>query len=199
MRRRRFLAALLLSPAAAAGCRPGQKAPPEGAAPSPPPPQDGCETALRDARSGRMLSPAEWDALEAACERILPRDGDAGARDAGVINYIDAQLAAPPVASLRGLLQAGARELDRQAAARGGRRFSALGAAEQDQVLGALQRGRLESGQAGARFFQVLLVLTLEGFLGDPVYGGNWGGVGWRLVGHEPRSPRPRCAHRGAG
>ncbi len=34
----------------------------------------------------------------------------------------------------------------------------------------------------------MLLVLTMEGFLGDPSYGGNKDEVGWALVGLRRRS-----------
>ena len=31
----------------------------------------------------------------------------------------------------------------------------------------------------------MLTVLTMEGFLGDPSYGGNQGDIGWNLVGFK--------------
>ena len=36
------------------------------------------------------------------------------------------------------------------------------------------------------------MVLTLEGFLGDPSYGGNKDQVGWALVGFDTSEPAPR-------
>lgn len=195
MKRRRFLAALALAPAAAAGCK--GKRDPGGVAPAVAPPKDGCQIAAGDARRGRALAPAEWEALDAACERILPQDRDPGARAAGVINYIDAQLAYGPIRSFRPLLQAGAHELDRLAAAQG-RRFGELAAQAQDQILTRVQHSPLAGGRhSGARFFEVLLALTLEGFFSDPVYGGNRGQVGWKLIGLTPRTPGARCAYPG--
>ncbi|MCA9665857.1 MAG: gluconate 2-dehydrogenase subunit 3 family protein, partial [Myxococcales bacterium] len=44
---------------------------------------------------------------------------------------------------------------------------------------------------SGAQFYRVVVSLMLEGFLCDPVYGGNRGEVGWKLVGHVPQLPRP--------
>lgn len=186
MRRRRFLRFLALAPVGAAlACR--------GRPARGPLPPDGCHLAARDAASGRVLTPAQWRALEAACERILPRDQDPGARDAGVINYIDAQLAYGPIRSLRALLQAGAAELDRRA---GRAPFCELAAAAQDQILAAVQHSPI-GRHSGARFFEVLLALTLEGFFGDPAYGGNRGEVGWRMIKLTPRRPGARCAYPG--
>ncbi len=201
MKRRSFLAALALAPAVvAAGCK--SKQPAQGAVYSPepptPPPEDGCTVARRDAGTARVLTAAQWNALDAACERLLPRDQDPGASEAGVVNYIDAQLVYPPISSFRPLLQAGAQELDRLAASRGKRRFSELPSDEQDSLLTGIQRSRM--GQySGGRFFEVLLALTLEGFFSDPVYGGNRDGVGWKMIKLQPRSPGASCVYRGIG
>ena len=32
----------------------------------------------------------------------------------------------------------------------------------------------------------MLVILTLEGFLADPQWGGNKGGVGWAMIGYGP-------------
>ena len=44
---------------------------------------------------------------------------------------------------------------------------------------------------------RVLTSLTLEGFLGDPIYGGNRDGVGWKMIGFTPQQPGPRCPYGG--
>jgi gluconate 2-dehydrogenase gamma chain len=49
-------------------------------------------------------------------------------------------------------------------------------------VIGQLQAG----SQRGADFVDALVILTLEGFLGDPRYGGNRGTVGWTWAGYSP-------------
>jgi gluconate 2-dehydrogenase gamma chain len=194
---------VVLAPAAAATACRSKERPGRAQAPAPrsapaPAEEDGCQVAQRDAGSGRVLSRAQWEALDAACERILPADADPGARAAGVINYIDAQLVHPPVSSFCALLLSGAAELDRLAGARAGKRFAQLAMKDQEKVLGLLQKSRM-GPHSGARFLHVLVVLTLEGFFGDPVYGGNRDRAGWSLIGLSPRSPGARCAYRGAG
>ena len=70
-----------------------------------------------------------------------------------------------------------------------GKRFAALSAADQDATLHALEKGDIELPHASAKeFFDMLLKNTQEGFLADPLYGGNRGFAGWRLVGF----PGPR-------
>ena len=78
MRRRSFLTALALSPLCAASCQSHKATSPKSA---PSLPGDDCQAAHRDAHGPRILTPAQWDALEGACERILPKDKDPGARD----------------------------------------------------------------------------------------------------------------------
>lgn len=204
MRRRSFLCALALGPLCVASCQ-SHKADAPGSRPSKQDPSgaregalpvEECQVAHRDGQSPRVLTAAQWDALDAACERILPKDKDPGAREVGVVNYIDAQLLYPPVSAFRALLQAGAGELDRLAGARGRPRFSALAADEQDRILADLPHQRMGE-YSGARFFQVLVALTMEGFFGDPIYGGNRDQAGWKMIKLVPRSPGALCVYRG--
>jgi gluconate 2-dehydrogenase gamma chain len=52
---------------------------------------------------------------------------------------------------------------------------------QQDELLTLFKNSPENSGEA--RWYEMLVVLTLEGFLCDPSYGGNHGEVGWKLVG----------------
>ena len=40
-------------------------------------------------------------------------------------------------------------------------------------------------------FFESLLAMTVEGYFGDPVYGGNWGMAAWTLL--MPSRAQARC------
>ncbi|MDF1563132.1 MAG: gluconate 2-dehydrogenase subunit 3 family protein [Deltaproteobacteria bacterium] len=119
--------------------------------------------------------------LAAAVERLLP-----GAVEAGVPEYLDYWMAREPwVGFLAAGMRTGAGWLDRLARAEHQRDFAALEGAQQDELLGRCQRGELPGkGFSGRAFFEYLLQFTLEGFLSDPVYGGNRGEVGWRHIGH---------------
>jgi gluconate 2-dehydrogenase gamma chain len=103
--------------------------------------------------------------------------------------------------------RAGIAELNRQSEALFGNRFADLGDEEQDRVLAAVERpsraqeqawetseavsaaGPPELGlqqiaaEADLDFFPLLVLHTRQGFLCDPVYGGNRGRVGWEAIG----------------
>ena len=128
-----------------------------------------CRRSDRDADSSRggsgLLTPAEYAALAAACERLFPSDDDPGAIALGA--------------------------LDADARARYQRSFAELEPGEQDALLDAWIHGP----KPRARFVSRLMHLTLEGVFGDPSHGGNKGGAAWALVGFAPSSPRPSDHH----
>jgi gluconate 2-dehydrogenase gamma chain len=137
--------------------------------------------------------------VEALAERIIPGEGaDAGATEAGVVYYIDRALAGVS-ADLQVVYRLGLRALEEFCQAEHGETFRRLPADRQDEVVrrflgpevGDPPPGLLFSAedQAGAdhslvsRLVVVVREHTVEGFFCDPVYGGNRGTVGWRLVG----------------
>jgi gluconate 2-dehydrogenase gamma chain len=115
--------------------------------------------------------------IEAAASRIIPTDDTPGAREAGVIYFIDRALATFATDSRedyeKGLpvLQAKTLELFPSAP-----KFSQTTADQQDAVLKALE---------GQPIFELIRSHTIMGFLADPMRGGNRGEVGWRLIGYD--------------
>ena len=140
------------------------------------------------------LDPAVAQALEAACARILPSSDGPGAREAKVLRFIDLQLAGP-LQAIRPAMLACASLLDQWARARyGGKVFAGLAEAEQDFVLGQLSRGGLQvTGFPQREVFKALHSLTLEGFLSDPVHGGNHQQLGWKALGIAAPHRRTRA------
>jgi len=162
----------------------------------------------------RFLTTAEVSFVEAAVARIIPADDlGPGAKEAGVATFIDRQLAGPYGRAERWYMQGPWRhgekeqgyqlkltpaELYRAAivdidahvrAQHGNKTFAELDAGAQDGVLHALEDGKLELPHASAdAFFTMLVQNTVEGFLADPLYGGNRDFIGWKLVGF----PGPR-------
>lgn len=149
----------------------------------------------------------ETDFLEAAVDRLIPRDDKwAGAKEAGVVNYIDRQLAGPwgrgEQLYVQGPFIKGPRNLGYQLSytpaqlfrraieainrnfANQGTAFDRLSLAEQDEYLRTLENGEHDlNGVPSNTFFDFLYQHTLEGFFGDPVYGGNHDKVSWRMIG----------------
>lgn len=157
-----------------------------------------------------FFTPEEAQFVSAAVDRLIPADEQwGGALAADVPTYIDRQLAGPYGSGARmylkgpwdpdatpqqgyqlrhspaDLYRTGIDET-RNAVRQGyaNREFWSLADEEKDRVLTALEHGDLELASVpGAVFFETLLANTIEGFLSDPVYGGNKDMIGWRMVG----------------
>lgn len=118
------------------------------------------------------LSGRERAILEAIVARLIPSDETGpGAREAGVVEYIERSLAR-------------AYERHRPAYADGLASladFPELPAERQDAILGARER-------QGDPFFELVRGHAIEGMFCDPSWGGNAGGIGWDMLGY----PGPR-------
>jgi gluconate 2-dehydrogenase gamma chain len=136
-----------------------------------------------------FLTPAEMITTTAACERILPHDEDPGAIDLGVPAYIDRALATERRRRWGERFRRGLVALDEESNRRQHKPFHRLAPLQQDYILEDWQD---DATPDQADFLPLLLELTLEGAFGDPSYGGNRDGKGWRLIGFEPCEPRHR-------
>ena len=156
----------------------------------------------------QFFHPEEAAFIEAAVARLIPSDETGpGAGEAGVVLFIDRQLAggfgmgertylgepfaagtasqgyqmhAPAVAYREAIAAVNA--YARQSA---GADFMQLQPEAQDRVLHALESGEAHlNGSVGAKaFFALLWQNTIEGYFADPLYGGNRGMGGWRMIG----------------
>ncbi len=137
--------------------------------------------------SHRVLNDRQFATVSAACERILPKDQDAGALEANVPEFIDRQLETPELETLKPVLIGGLNLLERRARGFAKTSYAEATPAQQDELLRDFRDSAPGSGEA--RFYELLMVMTLEGFLGDPSYGGNKDRVGWKLVGFNASGP----------
>ena len=121
-----------------------------------------------------VLTPNEVRELEAVAAQIIPTDDTPGAREAGVVYFMDRALGSFG-AQMLGPIRAGLPDLLKAAQARqpSAPAFSALVAAEQIEVLRGLEK---------TPFFGMVRFLTIAGMLGDPSYGGNKDRIGWKLI-----------------
>ncbi|MGE5305060.1 MAG: gluconate 2-dehydrogenase subunit 3 family protein [Alphaproteobacteria bacterium] len=122
--------------------------------------------------------------IEAAAERIVPADHDAGARQTGVINYVESALGGYD-AEYAPLYITGVQELDKLARERFAlQAFVQLRSDQQDEILAHLEK-------EGSHFFSLLLEHTMQGFYGDPRHGGNRDGASWKMIGFPgPTHPK---------
>lgn len=129
------------------------------------------------------FSGLELATVAAACERIIPRDEDPGAKDANVPAYIDLILQTPELKQMKTDFLRGMSALERRSRSMFKKGFVEATPEQQDELLTIFKDSGPGTGEA--HFYEILVTLTLEGFLGDPSYGGNKDRVGWRLVGFD--------------
>lgn len=134
---------------------------------------------------GAFFNAQDAETVSALAERIMPgAPGKPGARDAGVLNYIDLALAGA-YADLQDFYRRGLAALNGYSHKAHNAAFVRLDAAKQDEVLIALEDGTATdfTWPAAQEFFNTVRVHTMEGMFADPLYGGNKNFAGWRLVG----------------
>src|SRR3984957_5983275 len=153
---------------------------------------------------------AEAAFIEAAVGRLIPDDPvGPGALEANVPFFLDRQLAGPfgrgdhyylggpwakgtpeqgyqsrfnPAQLYRAAIDA----IDRYVGANfKGSSFSGLSEADRDTVLKGLESGavQLDGGVDSKTFYAMLLQNTKEGYLSDPIYGGNRERGAWKMIG----------------
>lgn len=158
----------------------------------------------------KFFTASEAAIVEAIADRFIPPDPQTpGGKDAGCAVFIDRQLAGP-YGQQQGLYDAppfekGGKQQGPQSAlgpaqlyrtgiaaleehVRGDRHangFAMLDGAQQDEVLQALEQGKIQfSGGLDAQtFFEQILKDVQEGFFADPIYGGNRDMVAWKMIG----------------
>ncbi len=132
----------------------------------------------------RFFTPGEAGIVEAACAQIIPADRDPGAKEAGVVNYIDLQLSTR-FKRHQAAYRTGVAGIDAASRSQFGKPFVELTSGQQVEVMNAIE----ENSRA---FFELLLNHTRQGFYGDPRHGGNRGMASWKMV----RLPYPQVRGR---
>lgn len=156
-----------------------------------------------------FFHPDEWAFLGAAVARLIPTDAlGPGAVEAGVPEFMDRQMDAvfgyAATWYMQGPFVATKPEFGYQAALPprdvyragiaginthckkvfNGKTFAELSPADQDATLELAEQGRLEfEGTSSQVFFSFLLQNTKEGYLSDPLHGGNKNAGSWKMIG----------------
>ena len=140
------------------------------------------------------LSALEWRTLAAVQSHLLPDEpGAPGAHACRATHYLDRAISEPGFdPAVRVFLLGGVAQLDGICREKHGKSFSDLEPERREALLRALARVK----PSGEDWLATLLLYTLEASLGDPIYGGNPDGIGWRWLRHDPGTPRPRAAER---
>ncbi|MFM0736256.1 gluconate 2-dehydrogenase subunit 3 family protein [Paraburkholderia xenovorans] len=156
-----------------------------------------------------FFTDSEWKFLIAAVDELIPSDSTgAGAVEAGVPEFIDRQMQTPyahghlwymhapfnPASAPelgyqmkfvpRDIYRIGIQECDAWCESTHKRVFAELGKALRIQFLEQIDDGKIELQTVPAKlFFSTLLKNTKEGYFADPMYGGNRGMAGWKMIG----------------
>jgi gluconate 2-dehydrogenase gamma chain len=118
----------------------------------------------------------------AIVEQIVPSDNYPGAKEGGVVAFIDRILAGPFGEFYKARYKQGLLMIDELSQMRFTRNFVSLVSDQQASVLISLESG-IGGSSAGREFFGLILQHTIEGYYGDPKHGGNLGGVSWKMIG----------------
>lgn len=125
------------------------------------------------------LDPTTSGEIEAIAAQIIPSTDGPGAREAGVIYFIDHALSTFAADDLE-RYRTGMLELQqkRQELFPNSTAIAALSGEQQLILIRAIET---------SSFFDLLRTHTVLGFLSNPSYGGNRGEVGWTQIGFDNR------------
>ncbi len=134
------------------------------------------------------LSGAQWRVVDAVQQHLFPSEARApGAREANALPWLQWVLSAPD-------LEPGTQDFHR----RNVQALIALAEKRFDAPFPGLSVDRketllreFEQQGEGRAWLREILDSILEALLGDPVYGGNPGGIGWKWLRHRPGYKRP--------
>ncbi|MEN3378219.1 MAG: gluconate 2-dehydrogenase gamma chain [Hyphomicrobiales bacterium] len=162
----------------------------------------------------KFLSDDEVTTLTALVDRLIPKDANGpGGVESGIVAFIDRELGGQFGAAARWYMQGPWNEgtpsqgwqfaltpaghyrsallaLDRWCRGTHSRRFADLAAVDQDDVIRQLEAGKIDlDGVPSSSFFQLLWQNCLEGYLSDPLYGGNREMTAWKMIGFPGANP----------
>jgi Gluconate 2-dehydrogenase subunit 3 len=132
--------------------------------------------------------------VEAVAAQIIPTDDSPGAREAGVVYFIDRALKTFASSALP-VYEKGIARLNQLTAENyaGVKSFADASAEQQEAVLRKLVEEESGNGSYewpgtgnSTEFFETIRLHTIWGFLADPSAGGNRDYVGWKAVGRDP-------------
>ncbi len=133
----------------------------------------------------RFFSEIEAKTVIAFAEQIIPRDHDAGATDANVINFIDKQLVGPYI-RFQEMYRKGIPAFENSAQKLFQKTFHELEFGVQTELMIKMEKGELpeelwkEVNQI--EFFRLMLDHTMQGFYGSPRHGGNKNYVSYKMM-----------------
>ncbi len=143
-------------------------------------------TACRRTSYG-VLRENDAPALAAICDQIIPADEYPSASQAGVLNYIDLQLAGHYRRHQKTYRQ-GLKQANDLSRSRFGMDLAQASAQQQFEIVSTIEK----ENQA---FFELVRTHTMQGYYGTPRHGGNRDAVSWRMLGLDEPPLRGRAQY----
>ena len=145
----------------------------------------GCHTA--PGNSWNVLSDGHARTLAILCDQIIPADEFPSASQAGVVTYIDRQLARH-YRRHQDVYRDGLEQVDAINRDRFGVAFLNSTSAQQLEITAALEK-------QNRTFFELVRQHTMEGYYGSPRHGGNRDAVSWHMLGLDEPPLRGRAQY----
>ena len=125
------------------------------------------------------------ECIGAISEQFIPADDFPGAKDAGVVNFID-KLLFQRFPDLKEKYLKGIEAVEASARDSFGKSFASLAWDQQMLFLQKMERGELVIDRwkdiSQSEFFEMILRHTMQGFYGSPRHGGNKNYVSYRMM-----------------
>ncbi len=136
----------------------------------------------------RVLTAGEASLVEAIAEQIIPADRDPGAREVGVIFFIDRQLDGP-YRRFAAKYRAGLVCLAQTSQAVFSKPFESLAWGDQTKLLQMLESNKIPKDiwtkPSASEFFNLVRDHVMQGFYGSPRHGGNRNYASYKMLGLE--------------
>ncbi|MBI4893121.1 MAG: gluconate 2-dehydrogenase subunit 3 family protein [Acidobacteria bacterium] len=148
----------------------------------------------RKSSSLRFFTADEAAILDAWLDVLIPGDQDPGARQAGVVHYIDLQLTRK-FRKLQPAYRSAIAALGRLAVQRGAPSYESLSFEARTAIATQMEQGALDKSlfpDGGKTAFNMVLDHAMQGFYGSPRHGGNQDYSSWRMIGIPPMPVRGR-------
>lgn len=134
-----------------------------------------------------FLNDPQARTLAAICDQIIPADDFPSASQAGVLTYIDRQLARH-YRRHRNAYRDGLEQTDAMSRKRFGQDLAALTVPQQLEMVSSIEK-------ENSIFFNLVRSHTLEGYYGAPRHGGNRDAVSWKMLGMAEPPVRGRAQY----
>jgi len=146
----------------------------------------GCSTRAREGNWDFFIDD-QAHALAVICDQIIPADDFPSASQAGVLAYIDKQLARHYKRD-RDAYRDGLEQSEAMSRERFGHALSELNPAQRFEIASAIEK-------QNRSFFELVRAHTMEGYYGSPRHGGNRDAVSWRMLGLDEPPLRGRAQY----